>query len=387
MIKKSAERLSYLIENYFNETATAVEETELWAYVNDPEYAESIGDLLPAAFDPDKAVPASHLNASQREAILANIFGEQQEERKTIRLWPRIAAAASILLVLSTGIYILLRQKQAGPQLTAQTMEQLEPVKKGVVLTLGNGQQVGLASVQNGLTHTADGAQVKHQENSIDYKANNQNKVEWHTLTNNSAQKYSVTLNDGTEVSLDIASSITYPTLFTGNERMVNVTGQSYFKVKHNARQPFRVHAGKVVIEDIGTEFNIEAYDQPVKTTLIEGEASVDMANHHVVLKPGKNAIAKNDDISVNDADLEEATSWLQGNFVFNHEPLESILTKVERIYGVHFVWQDEKLRKLKFNGLVSRSKKLATVLNYIRKTGPVDFLADGNNIKVIRKG
>jgi hypothetical protein len=385
MFKNDSERLNYLIGRYFDEALTEKEVLELNTYIDEPAYTDEIESMLPNAFDTDMEIPALGLDELQKRAILSAIFEQTTERPKVIRLWPRIAVAASILMVLSVGIYVWLNHDKAAQQV-AQNTEQLYPAKKGVILRLANGQQVNLASIQQGLTHTADGTQIKNEGNHIDYQEKQQTKAEWHTLINNSAQKYIVILNDGTEVDLDITSSITYPTQFSGKERKVMVTGQTYFKVKHNAQSPFRVQVGKVAIEDIGTEFNIDAYDPAIKTTLVQGAARVTLADKHVLLKPGKQAFADEAKIMVEDADLESVTSWLQGDFVFNHELLENILTTVERIYDVHFIWQDKSLRKLKFNGLVSRSKKLATVLNYIRKTGPVDFVAEGKNIKVFRK-
>jgi ferric-dicitrate binding protein FerR (iron transport regulator) len=77
----------------------------------------------------------------------------------------------------------------------------------------------------------------------------------------------------GTRVWLNAESSITFPTAFKGNERIVKLPGEAYFEVRHDAAHPFKVQTPKQTIEDIGTSFDVNAYnDEPAtKTTLIQG--------------------------------------------------------------------------------------------------------------------
>ncbi|MEO3402807.1 DUF4974 domain-containing protein [Mucilaginibacter sp. CAU 1740] len=77
---------------------------------------------------------------------------------------------------------------------------------------------------------------------------------------------------------------------------------------------------------------------------------------------------------------------WLQGKLVFHHEALESIMKKIARIYDVQVVWTDEQAKSVTFNGSVNRTKKLATVLNFFRKTGEVDFKVEGKTITISSK-
>ncbi|MEO7214930.1 FecR domain-containing protein [Mucilaginibacter sp.] len=308
------------------------------------------------------------------------------DKKQTRRLWPRIAAAASIILALSAGTYYLTHQ--AKPIQLANNPELISPAKKGITLTLANGQIIRLDQRHLGKTKNADGTQIEQTTNGIRYDETGTPKAEEHTLSNNSSNKYSLILADGTEVYLDVASSITYPVEFTGKERRVAIVGQAYFKVKHNTRRPFFVTTKAETVEDIGTEFNVDAYpdDQELKTTLINGSVRVNVDdNSPIMLKPGEQSRISGDKLTVVSADMEAVTAWMQGKLVFNHEGLESIMTKVARIYDVQFIWQDEQLKKLKFNGAVSRTKKLNTVLNFFRKTGEVDFLVEGKTVKVFR--
>lgn len=301
------------------------------------------------------------------------------------RFWPSIAAAASIAIAISTILYYtgIKNTGTLAPSLNelANTM----PLQRGVSLKTENGPAINLSDKKTGTIRFKDGSGAKASAEHLDYSGKSQT-VAIHTLSNNGADRFTLTLNDGTEASLDIGSSISYPTAFTGAAREVMVTGQTYFKVVHNSKQPFRVKTKGTVIEDIGTAFNIDAYGAAVITTLIEGSASVAVADVKMVLNPGEQAKSMESTLEKTHADLEAVTDWLQNDIIFNRKPLDSILLTVERIYNVRFTWQENGLKKIRFNGSVSRKKKLINILDYIRKTGPVDFIARDGKIMVIRK-
>jgi ferric-dicitrate binding protein FerR (iron transport regulator) len=228
--------------------------------------------------------------------------------------------------------------------------------------------------------HGQIAANISQQDSLLNYKSSKVTEITDNTLTNNSADKFTVTLADGTQATLDVASTLTYPSAFDKG-RKVTMTGQVYFKVKHDANKPFTLIAGTDHIEDIGTEFNVNAYEH-TKTTLISGAVKVSENEKSVILKPGEQAI----DMIVKVANTEEALAWLQGQIIFHHETLESILKIVARVYDVTFVWEDPETKKLTFGGSVSRTDKLANVLNYFRKAGKVDFKVEGKIVKVFKR-
>jgi len=299
------------------------------------------------------------------------------------KLWPSIAAAASLAIVISLVFYNGSKKKHSGQTASVSDVQNAMPLKNGVSLKTESSPVIKLT--KSGPVRFPDGSAAAASAGQLDYSGTKGNGT-IHTLSNNSADRFILILNDGTEASLDIGSSITYPTAFTGTSREVSVTGQTYFKVTHNAKHPFRVRTRDVVIEDLGTQFNIESFDEKVQTTLIEGSASVSLASNKIILKPGEQAETLKGSIEKRDVDVKTVTCWLQNDFIFNHEPLENILIRLERMYNVRFTWQDTSLKKLRFNGSVSRKKKLSNILDYIRKTGPIDFVTVKGKIMVIRK-
>jgi ferric-dicitrate binding protein FerR (iron transport regulator) len=181
-------------------------------------------------------------------------------------------------------------------------------------------------------------------------------------------------LPDGTKVWLNAASSIRYPAAFTGNERMVEVKGEAYFEVMHNDKMPFKVKAGGEIVQDIGTRFNINAYDDEpsMKTTLVEGSVKIMWKlQQPITLAPGQQIEAdKSGQITLNrDADIEEAIAWKNGKFEFDNTDLATILRQVSRWYDVDITYKDD-LGTTKFGGGISRNLNLSAILHLLESTG-----------------
>jgi hypothetical protein len=329
------------------------------------------------------------VNKGELDALIpAHMDKEIEEQRCQPVVKPnrkKWLIAAVAVVALSIPAYLLLNKSPDNIQLAQNQPEQISPVNHNVTLTLANGQKITLSKKHTGQIATVNGTRINQQDSLLSYQGEAvAEDVKMNKLTNNGSSKFSVTLADGTEAILDVSSSLTYPSNFTGQDRRVSLAGQGYFKVKHNAAHPFIISAGNEVIEDIGTEFNVKAYgdEAVVKTTLIAGAVKVSANDRSVFLKPGEQAL----DLLVKPANIEEATAWLQGQLVFHHETLENIMRTVSRVYGVTVVWQDPETKTYTFGGSVNRKDQLASVLNYFRKAGKVDFKVEGKTVKVFKR-
>ena len=82
--------------------------------------------------------------------------------------------------------------------------------------------------------------------------------------TNNSTISQVITLSDGSSVILQPNSKLSYPKIFTGNERKVYLSGEGFFEISKNRKKPFFVYANEIVTKVVGTSFRVKAYpDQP----------------------------------------------------------------------------------------------------------------------------
>jgi len=322
---------------------------------------------------------------------------DKVSRKDQILIWPRITAAASILLFLSIGVYYLYHSEKKQPQITQTKMNDVAPGGNKAILTLSNGRQIPLTNAQNGklanqgstiISKTATGKVVYTTATSNIATA--QEQVLYNTMTTPKGGQYLVVLPDGSKVLLNAASSLRYPTSFIGKERKVELSGEAYFEVVHNTALPFRVVVADQVVEDLGTHFNINAYQDEhwIKTTLIEGSVNISAKNHHVILKPGQQATLSIDSADQNikvieNANVEEATAWKNGYFRFNNEKIPEIMRQLSRWYNVDIIYKGN-ITNDGLNGKISRFKNISQVLQMLESTKLVHFKVVGKEVTVI---
>jgi ferric-dicitrate binding protein FerR (iron transport regulator) len=136
--------------------------------------------------------------------------------------------------------------------------------------------------------------------------------------------------------------------------------------VVHNAKQPFQVHAGGQLIQDIGTTFDVNVYtDEPVqRTTLIEGAIKIGQT----LLKPGQQARVKAGKLSVAKADIQMVSAWKNGYFLFDNASLEDIMRQLSRWYDVEISYEG-KIPTLRFGGGIARSSTAQQVLTILEQS------------------
>jgi ferric-dicitrate binding protein FerR (iron transport regulator) len=151
-----------------------------------------------------------------------------------------------------------------------------------------------------------------------------------------------ITLPDGTQVFLNSATTLSYPSNFGFEKRNVQLTGEAYLKVAKKPESPFIVHTDFLDIEVLGTEFNVTSYDylDVVETTLITGSVQLTTNGNDpqtAVLSPCEKAIydKKSGQLTVNPTTTHFETAWLQGDLVFRSANFAQIINKLKLRYGV----------------------------------------------------
>jgi ferric-dicitrate binding protein FerR (iron transport regulator) len=150
-----------------------------------------------------------------------------------------------------------------------------------------------------------------------------------------------VILSDGTKVTLNSGSKLTYPTSFAGN-RQVHLSGEGYFDVAKDENKPFIVCTPNLSVKVLGTRFGFRAYEEDVQTilTLEEGSVSALLLDHDskkmILLAPDQQLIIDNttkefQHLNVNVSDY---ISWKDGILIFQNQTLSEIVTILERRFG-----------------------------------------------------
>ncbi len=160
-------------------------------------------------------------------------------------------------------------------------------------------------------------------------------------------QQRKLVLPDGTHVTLNAGSAISYPEKFEKNSRKVTLTGEAFFNVKRNEKAPFVITTGDVVTKVLGTSFNIRAYpeNKAVQVAVVEGKVKVNAKigsedqNACVFLSKSEMATFQQEagELIVSTYDEKEQIGWKDGMLYFQKADFHSTIVKLERWYGVKF--------------------------------------------------
>jgi transmembrane sensor len=289
------------------------------------------------------------------------------------------AAAAVVLALASVGTYYLLNQKPVLPAPVATLVHDVKPGREGATLTLADGRKVLLDSMVNGVVVMEANAEVKLHNGQLVYTKTNDgstaaNTVAYNTMTTSRGRQFQLLLPDGTKVWLNAASSLTYPTAFTGRERKVEITGEAYFEVAKNAHLPFKVVINDhTEVEVLGTHFNVNAYgdESSINTTLLEGSVKVRANKQVQMLTPGQQAQVSNTSTAVKlvtNANVDEAMAWKNGTFSFNDASLPAVMRQLSRWYNIEVEYEGG-VPQGTFSGEIGRTLSLDQVLKGLTRT------------------
>ena len=160
-------------------------------------------------------------------------------------------------------------------------------------------------------------------------------------LTTPSNATAEVILSDGTVVTVNAGSKLVYPQTFSGATREVELQGEAYFKVHHDAGHPFVVKANGITTQVLGTEFNVRSRSRKdTHVTLLKGSILVSSVSMAKRLIPGEDACLKDGCLSVRSVDTEEFTAWKNGEFYFDNETLLDIAKEIGKWYNVSVIFQ-----------------------------------------------
>ncbi len=229
--------------------------------------------------------------------------------------------------------------------------------------------------------------------------------------------RISMVLPDGSKVWLNSGSKLTYNAGFGVNSRNVNLSGEAFFDIKHNAHVPFIVNTSDLSIRVLGTVFNVRSYpdDKVIETTLVRGRIEVNSLNHEgeqqntIVLTPHEKLIYTKADRKMTYTTTDKQTSpqpagngpgherdtkikvskiqypendgaWKDGKLILKSEPLEEITRQLERYYNVRIIFQNDSIRHIKFTGVLDQVT-IEEVMRAISSASPIKYSIDKNVI------
>lgn len=314
--------------------------------------------------------------------------GPRQQVRKYHGTF-RLAVAAAVLLGIAIPAGYLLRHHRQAPQPAAivAAPTPAAPSKNKAVLTLANGQQIVLD--EKGMQQLAQqgNTTIRNKNGQLVYEKTGAEAAGplYNTLTTAAGETYPLVLADGSKIWLNAASSIRFPATFAGNERKIELTGEAYFEIAHDAHRPFRIQVKQMTVDVLGTHFNINSYadEATINTTLLEGAVKINSDKGSMQLSPGEQSQwSPNGNLKkVTGINTDEITAWKDGYFRFESTDLTTVLRQFSHWYGVEIIYEGN-VKPRKFFGMISRSSSLVNVLKMLN-ANDVSYRLEGKKLIV----
>lgn len=203
-------------------------------------------------------------------------------------------------------------------------------------------------------------------------------------------QRVELTLSDGTEVWLNSSTTLRFPTYFTADSRKVELEGEGYFTVKHDADCPFIVQTEKYAVRVLGTEFNVKAYrgSNSFETALLNGSVEIltpDRKNN-IRINPDQMAILLDGKIVTENIPDKNYFKWKEGIFCFENESVASLMEKLELYYDVNIDVQSKALLKDRYSGKFRMKDGIEHVLKVLQLKYKFSYTKDDETNLIVIK-
>ena len=174
-------------------------------------------------------------------------------------------------------------------------------------------------------------------------------------------------LSDGSLVTLNSGSKISYFENFEEEQRKVELEGEAFFSVNKDGR-PFIISTNNAVTTVLGTEFNVWARNKETRVLVREGKVSLADNNElteKVILTEGETSkiiedLPPTEPIKV---DSKYLLGWLDRTLVFNNTPLNEIVDELERYYDIEVNIESNEFSSLRLTGSFEK-ESIETVLD-----------------------
>ncbi len=298
----------------------------------------------------------------------------------------RLTVAASAILVIGLAGWLFFHSRSNSLKKendNAITRDNVLPGSFKATLTTESGDRIVLGDSVRDI-HTNGTLLAKQEGYELVYPGNTDNSFNILSVPANGL--YKVKLSDGTIIWLNSASVLRYPTSFNNqSERRVELSGEAYFEIAAEKSLPFRVIAGKTLIEVLGTTFNVKSYaDEPHQyVTLLQGNVNIITDKKIIKLNPGDEGTITNGRALqvIREDDAEEKISWTKGLFSFKKASIEDILRTLSRWYNIKIVYETRPDRQ--FTGNIPMKSDIQTALQMLELSGQVHLILSGRTVTV----
>ncbi len=283
-----------------------------------------------------KSYPLSQAQLHVKEKIEQRLLSYKKKKKRIVYYFSA-AAAIALLLMIST-VFLINRGDYRTEELmvlgNTEPNNEIQLLAGNEVVNLNNNSTLNMSEAGSSIIiqDSLSQKEIKLQEHTIN------------KLIIPYGKRSSLILADGSKVWLNSGTEIEFPSIFAHETREIKISGEIFIEVQKQ-NKPFIINTPNSSIQVLGTSFNISAYKDDTKETVVLVQGSVHVKNTRsnavITLSPNQMAEIENDNITAKVVNISEYISWKNGFMQLNKTPLDEVLRKIGRYYNVEFRYSE----------------------------------------------
>lgn len=274
-----------------------------------------------------------------------------------------------------------------------ESLKIIDPSK--ISLTTSDGEIIDLENLDDQQTKINKNTLVNQNANTLYYKNDPTLKeIKYNELKVPYGKVFNIELSDGTLVYLNSGTTLRFPINFLqGLDREVFIEGEAFFEVTKSKLSQFKVSSNNTSVNVYGTKFNFKHFpeDNFSEVILTEGSLGVSKTSFEndeeiMIIKPGEKAkvLFDEDKIERSRVNAKLYTSWINGRVAFRNESLPNLIQKLERIYNVIIINNNNDITDKKFSAtILYKEESINEVLSYLSQVYGLEYQILDNKILI----
>lgn len=302
-------------------------------------------------------------------------------------------AAVSLLAILTYGWYSIYSYKsEINYEAIIESIPSPDDPSENVQLILSENKKLSIEGKETQLEYKKGGSiSVNSQDIEVGKEKQKEEEVQsFNQLIVPVGKRSFVTFADGSKLWVNSGSKVIYPNKFSDHSREIFVEGEVYLDVVHEEKRPFIVKTKKMEIRDLGTQFNVSAYENESNSNvvLVEGKVEIQVKGRKKnTLNPSQlfTYDNSNDKIYTSTVNTQDYVAWKDGYYQFKQQKMNIVLEKLCKYYGVKIQW-DDKVSELTCSGKLDLKDDLDRVFKVLQEAAPIAIEQKEGFINIIVK-
>lgn len=305
-----------------------------------------------------------------------------------------VAAGIALLLGIGTFLFFFSEKGDDSLRLFAQTVKPEEDIQD-VQLILSDNERISINEEKIEIQYDQQGSiwvnttKIAQESNtSTDKQEINQSTPakKINQLIVPKGKRSTLTFSDGTLLWVNAGSRVIYPEQFEEKAREIYIDGEAYLQVKSDASRPFIVKTRNMDVKVLGTSFNITAYEEDhfQVVALVEGKVEIYSEKEKLaIMTPNDLFKYENGEKSIEQKDISDYISWIEGWYGYQSERLPVILDRLSRYYGKKIIYNKE-IGHIRCTGKLDLQDDLKKVMTALTETAPICYEMNENIVSVV---